>query len=180
MRTWLESAIATPRPCSLSQQHPRKHSLTPEHWGWAWGDCALASRQGASGLGEGQASGLFGASPLIDSSATSGWEPRPLGTGQSRFPTLGSAGRGTGAAGASPLPPSLPALALPGRLCSSPSPISGPGVCHPPPPSVGLAGRAQPLTGPGLAWQRTRRQGLSSAENQKRVWRATAPLWVWV
>lgn len=172
MRARLGLATATPRPCFLGRQCPRKHGLAPERWGWTWGDRALATPQRACGPGRRRASGRFGASPSIGSSATPGWEPRPLGTGQSRVPTARLAGRGPALCRRSLprlSPPSPEALLV--AISDLGSRISGLGCVPRPHPAWGWQG-TQPLTGLEPAWQRTRRQGLSSAGNRKRVWGA--------
>lgn len=146
MRARLGLATATPRPCFLGRQCPRKHGLAPERWGWTWGDRALATPQRACGPGRRRASGRFGASPSIGSSATPGWEPRPLGTGQSRVPTAGLAGRGPALCRLAPCPGSL---LPPRRLCSSLSRISDLGSRAwgvSPAPTQRGAGRAHSLS----------------------------------
>lgn len=180
MRARLGLATATPRPCFLGRQCPRKHGLAPERWGWTWGDRALATPQRACGPGRRRASGRFGASPSIGSSATPGWEPRPLGTGQSRFPTARLAGRGPALCRLAPCPGSL---LPPRRLCSSLSRISdlGPGVCPPPPPSVGLAGHtASHRAGAGLAEDAEARPVFCWEPKTRLGSRAAAPPRVWI
>lgn len=92
------------------------------------------------------------------------------GLARAGFPRPGLPG------GAQPSAASLPAPALPSLPGGSArrylgSRISGLGCVPRPHPAWGWQG-TQPLTGLEPAWQRTRRQGLSSAGNRKRVWGA--------